>query len=76
MIRQSIADRTGYSFEGARPDGDLFTFLAELTVAMVRENSADPQTVMQALADTLIAAHNINPGMLASASTWTPDGRK
>ena len=63
MIRQSIADRTGYSFEGGGPDGNLFTF-AELTVAMVRENSADPQTVMQALADTLIAAHKINPGML------------
>jgi hypothetical protein len=36
MIRQSIADRTGYSFGGGGPDGDLFTFLAELTVAMVR----------------------------------------
>jgi hypothetical protein len=47
MIRQSIADRTGYRFEGGGPDGDLFTFLTELTVAMVRENSADPQTVMQ-----------------------------
>lgn len=53
MIRQSIADRTGYSFDGGTPDGDLFTFLAELTVSMVRENSADPQTVMQALADKL-----------------------
>lgn len=53
MIRQSIADRTGYTFEGGGPDGDLFTFLAELNVAMVRENSADPQTVMQALADKL-----------------------
>jgi hypothetical protein len=70
MIRRSIADRTGHSFDGGGPDGNL------LTVAMVRENSADPQTVMQALADNLIAAHKINRACFASASTWNPDVRK
>jgi hypothetical protein len=54
LIQQSIADRTGYSFDGP-PDaeGDLFTFYGDLIAGVMRENSADPQTVMQALADKL-----------------------
>ena len=59
----SLTARATVSRE-AGPDGDPITFLAELTIAMVRENSADPQAVMQALADILIAAHKRNPGML------------
>lgn len=54
LIQQSIADRTGYSFDGPPdPDGDLFTFYGDLIAGVLRENSADPQTVMQALADKL-----------------------
>jgi hypothetical protein len=54
IIQQSIADRTGYSFDGP-PDseGDLFTFYGDVIAGVMRENSADPQTVMQALADKL-----------------------
>jgi hypothetical protein len=54
MIQQSIADRTGYSFDGS-PDaeGDLFTFYGDLMAGVMRENSADPQTVMQALTEKL-----------------------
>lgn len=54
MIQQSIVDRTGYDFGGAvDTDGDLFTFLADVVAGVMRENSADPQTLMQALADKL-----------------------
>ena len=54
MIQRSIVDRTGYSFDGP-PDneGDLFTFYGDLIAGVMRENSADPQTIMQALADRL-----------------------
>jgi hypothetical protein len=34
-------------------EGDLFTFYGDLIAGVMRENSADPQTVMQALADKL-----------------------
>jgi hypothetical protein len=54
MIQRSIVDRTGYSFDG-EPDteGDLPTFYGDLIAGVLRENSAGPQTVMQALADKL-----------------------
>lgn len=54
IIQRSIVDRTGYSFDGEPdPDGDLFTFYGETIAGVMRENSADPQSVMQALADKL-----------------------
>ena len=54
IIQQSIADRTGYRSDGSiDPDGDLATFYAEGIAEVMRDNSADPQSVMQALTDKL-----------------------
>jgi hypothetical protein len=54
IIQRSIVDRTGYSFDGEpEAEGDLFTFYGDVIAGVMRENSADPQTVMQALADKL-----------------------
>jgi hypothetical protein len=54
MIQQFIVDRTGHSFDGPPDsDGDLFTFYGDMIAGVMRDNSADPQTVMQALADKL-----------------------
>jgi hypothetical protein len=54
LIQQSIADRTGYSFDGpSDSEGDLFTFYGDVIAGVVRENSADPQTVVQVLAEKL-----------------------
>jgi hypothetical protein len=54
IIQQSIADRTGHRSEGS-PDaeGDLFTFYGESIAEVLRDNSADPQSVLQALSDKL-----------------------
>ncbi len=54
LIQQSIRDRTGYDFDGSlESESDLFTFYGDLIGGVMRSNTTDPQTVMQALADKL-----------------------
>jgi hypothetical protein len=59
LIRQSIADRSGYNFRGGQdlPEGDLATSLAEDIAGVMRENITNPQTFFQAMSDQLPDVH-------------------